>query len=75
MAEPKTRQEYLDLADKALRQAVLHAEHAANSAYGTARHTETQAHAAVGALWTDVARSSVTIANALPETTTEDTHA
>lgn len=71
MAEPKTRQDYLDIADKALRQAVLHAEIAASSAYGTTRHTETQAHAAAGALWTDIARSATALATALPDTTEE----
>lgn len=74
MAEPKTRQDYLDIADKALYQAVRHAEIAANSAFGTTRHTETQAHAAAGTLWTDVARSAAALAAGLPETTTEDTH-
>ena len=74
MAEPKTRQDYLDIADKALCQAVRHAEHAANSAYGTTRHTETQAHAAAGALWTDIARSATALAAGLPENTTESTH-
>jgi hypothetical protein len=74
VAEPKTRQDYLDIADKALRQAVLHAEIAANTAYGTTRHTETQAHAAAGALWADIARSAAVLAADLPENTTEDTH-
>lgn len=74
MPEPKTRQDYLDIADKALRQAVLHAEIAANTAYGTTRHTETQAHAAAGALWADIARSATALAAGLPDTTTEDTH-
>lgn len=73
MPEPKTRQDYLDTADKALRQAVLHAEIAAGTAYGTTRHAETQAHAAAGALWADIARSAAVLANALPDTTTEDT--
>lgn len=71
MPEPKTRQDYLDLADKALRQAVLLAEHATSTAYGTTRYAETQAHATAGALWTDVARSAAALAAALPDTTEE----
>lgn len=73
MPEPKTRQDYLTLADKALRQAVLHAEQAASLAYGTTRHTETQSHTAAGALWADIARSAAAIAETAPENTTEAT--
>lgn len=73
MPEPKTRQDYLDTADKALRQAVALAELATSGAYST-RHSETQAHAAAGALWADIARTAAVIAATLPATTEETTH-
>lgn len=73
MPEPKTRQDYLGLADKALHRAIASAELATSGAYST-RRSETQAHVAAGALWADVARSAATIADTLPENTTEDTH-
>jgi hypothetical protein len=72
VAEP-TRRDYLTIADEALREAVLHAKRAGTTAYGTERHSETQAHAAAGALWTDVARSAAVLADTLPDTT-EDTN-
>jgi len=66
VAEP-TRRDYLTIADEALREAVLHAKRAGTTAYGTERHSETQAHAAAGALWTDIARSATALANTTPE--------
>ncbi|MGW4139359.1 hypothetical protein ACWELV_21590 [Streptomyces mirabilis] len=70
---PKTRQDYLDIADEALREASLLAKRAASAAYGQGRHNETQDHAAAGALWADVARSAAAVARALPEDAPEET--
>ncbi|PBD00284.1 hypothetical protein BX281_8403 [Streptomyces sp. Ag82_O1-15] len=74
MPEPKTRQDYLDIADEALREASALARRAASAAYSQGRHNETQDHAAAGALWAVVARSAAAVARALPETP-EDTNA
>ncbi|NMI57119.1 MULTISPECIES: hypothetical protein [unclassified Streptomyces] len=73
MPEPKTRQDYLDIADEALREATALARRATNAAYSQGRHNETQDHAAAGALWAVVARSAAVVAQALPAT--EDTDA
>jgi SRSO17 transposase len=75
MPQPKTRQDYLDIADEALREASALARRAASAAYGQGRHNETQDHAAAGALWAVVARSAAAVARALPEDAPEDTDA
>ncbi|MFE2466253.1 hypothetical protein [Streptomyces mirabilis] len=73
MPKPQTRQDYLYIADEALREASALAKRAANAAYGQGRHNETQDHAAASAAWADVARSAAAIAQTLPETP-EDTN-
>lgn len=69
MSEPKTRQDYLNIADEALREASALARRAANAAYSQGRHNETQDHAAASAAWAKVARSAAAVARALPEDT------
>jgi hypothetical protein len=67
MPEPKTRQHYLDTADKALRKAEQLAGYAESAAHHPDHRRTTANLAAAGALYADVARSAAAIAQALPE--------
>ncbi|MFE5079948.1 hypothetical protein [Streptomyces mirabilis] len=77
MTEPKTRRDYLNTADEALRKAVQLAEHAESAARHPDNRRTTGNLAAAGALWADVARSAAALAEAMPQDAqdaTEDTN-
>ncbi|MEU2734681.1 hypothetical protein ABZ656_04300 [Streptomyces sp. NPDC007095] len=74
MPEPKTRQDYLDTADKALQKAGQLADYAESAAHNPTPQRKAADLAAAGALYADIARSAAAIAQAMPETP-EDTDA
>jgi pterin-4a-carbinolamine dehydratase len=67
MPEPKTRQDYLDTADKALQKAEQLADYAESAAHHPDHRRTTANLAAAGALYADIARSAAAIAQAMPE--------
>lgn len=66
-----TREERLTMADAAVTRAAKLARQAETAALGDARSIAVPLSAA-GQLWADVARAHAAIADALPDTTTED---
>lgn len=63
-----TREQALSLARTAASKAAVLAGHAENAAHSTERRHQTEAFAAAGAVWADVARAHAAIAATLPET-------
>ncbi|QIY96950.1 hypothetical protein HEP87_26800 [Streptomyces sp. S1D4-11] len=74
MPEPKTRRDYLDTADEALRKAAQLANYAENAAHHPDNRRRTADLAAAGALYADIARSAAAIAQAMPADAQEDTN-